>query len=349
MLCLAITSGAGAASGAPTTPSTVIEPGVPFCDRTNSGSAPARACASQSISGRTTSNCYAGIGIDYPCANLFYLSADGVDASSPNNAFDEWQFRANFGGSSLKGNRQTVDISATFTAPSHPANTGTGYGALAAEMFTNSGDGGSAPTIVNGRGSFFGSNPVVVANAGARNLFGIVAEEANVNCNGCSSAIRFGVSAVNGGTSQAAIPGNDAAFHVGSSVSRGGSWRQALNLSHVNGMPPLDADGCVICTDSNHDAIATGFDLSAYTITGNLLKGANGFAVTGGGVLRKAATTFAGLGAIDPSPAVGDELVITDASDCTANTAVTAGGGTRHSCPVIYTGGATPWIAIVTH
>ena len=63
--------------------------------------------------------------------------------------------------------------------------------------------------------------------------------------------------------------------------------------------------------------------------------------------LRRTSLLFANLGTVDASPQVGDTLVISDASACTANTAVTAGGGTLHSCPVIYNGAS--WIAIVTH
>lgn len=66
-------------------------------------------------------------------------------------------------------------------------------------------------------------------------------------------------------------------------------------------------------------------------------------------IVRPAQTTFANLRRIDPSPAVGDYLVISDAAACSANGAVTAGGGTGHACAVIYNGAADPWIALVSH
>jgi hypothetical protein len=65
------------------------------------------------------------------------------------------------------------------------------------------------------------------------------------------------------------------------------------------------------------------------------------------GYLRTGLVAYASLGTTDPTPQVGDRLAISDASACTANTAVTAGGGSAHSCPVIYNGAA--WIAEVTH
>ena len=62
--------------------------------------------------------------------------------------------------------------------------------------------------------------------------------------------------------------------------------------------------------------------------------------------LRSATTTYANLSNADPSPTIGDQLVISDASACTINTAVTSGGGTAHACPVVYTGS---WVALVSH
>jgi len=69
--------------------------------------------------------------------------------------------------------------------------------------------------------------------------------------------------------------------------------------------------------------------------------------LTAYGFVREGQTTFANLSTIDPTPQVGDHLVITDASACTANTAVTAGGGSAHSCAVVYNG--ANWVALVTH
>lgn len=69
--------------------------------------------------------------------------------------------------------------------------------------------------------------------------------------------------------------------------------------------------------------------------------------ITADGFLRPGQVLFANLATADPSAAVGDMLNITDASACTANTAVSAGGGSAHSCPTVYNG--VNWIALVTH
>ena len=239
----------------------------------------------QSISGASSVNCTTTSLFVFPCANLFYISSEGVDASSPNNVFNEWQYVANFGGSTLKGGRQLFNVIGTFTGASNAGNTNPSYVAFVSEMATNSSDGGTAPTIANGRGSFFGSNPITVADSGAQNLFGLTAEEVNALCFNCSTAIRWGLSSVGGGNTQAAV--NDAALHVGA-IQSGSSWHQALNLSNDNGVAPLDTAGCVICTDATANTIATGIDLSTYTISGNFLKGPNGFMVSGAGLVTTA-------------------------------------------------------------
>ena len=63
--------------------------------------------------------------------------------------------------------------------------------------------------------------------------------------------------------------------------------------------------------------------------------------------IRPSQTRYANLPAFDPNPAVGDYLVIVDASACSVGSAVTAGGGSGHACPAIYDG--TAWVAAVSH
>jgi len=57
-------------------------------------------------------------------------------------------------------------------------------------------------------------------------------------------------------------------------------------------------------------------------------------------IYRTTPTTVSGLSTADASPAVGDRAVVTDATACTFNSAVTGGGSTK--CPVVYTGS---WVA----
>ena len=55
---------------------------------------------------------------------------------------------------------------------------------------------------------------------------------------------------------------------------------------------------------------------------------------------RTTPTTVAGLATTDASPAMGDRAVVTDATSCAFNSAVSGGGSTK--CPVVYTGS---WVA----
>lgn len=238
----------------------------------------------QTVTGTTAGDCTAYTGVNYPCVNKFEVAADDADASGGTGALDYWQFVANLGGANLKGYRQAFDIIANFSGPSSTGNASKGYVAMAAHMVANTDDGGTAPTLADGKGAFFGINPVVIGNDNARNLQGLVGSEIDVHCrDGCTTAIRFGESIANLGNRQASTL-YDSAINVGSGLL-GGEWKNALILSNINGAKPLDAAGCVICTDGTANTIGKGIDLSAYTITGDFLK-ANGFSVNGSGFIN---------------------------------------------------------------
>lgn len=86
----------------------------------------------------------------------------------------------------------------------------------------------------------------------------------------------------------------------------------------------------------------------ALDATGNLnLSPPAGGLLRAFGVTRILSVVYANLSTVDGTPLPGDMLVVSDASACTVNTAVVAGGGTTHSCSVVYNGAG--WIALVTH
>ena len=121
-----------------------------------------------------------------------------------------------------------------------------------------------------------------------------------------------------------------------------------IQIDANDGGFPITSAGSVVKAFGG--AVTNGIDLSGLTISGYLIKGpgiVQGYSLQATTFVRPGQTTYAGLSTADASPAVGDRLVITDASACTVNTAVTAGGGSTHSCPVVYTGAS--WIAEVTH
>jgi len=63
--------------------------------------------------------------------------------------------------------------------------------------------------------------------------------------------------------------------------------------------------------------------------------------------MRPGSTTYDAISKADPAPLVGDQLVISDAAACAANTPITAGGGTAHACLAAYNGDG--WIAVISH
>lgn len=107
---------------------------------------------------------------------------------------------------------------------------------------------------------------------------------------GASAAWHIGVGAVDTGTGHGTLL--DAAYEIGGAA---GSWANALLLNSGHGEPALESSGCVICTDGTSETIATGMDLSAYSISGNFLKGPGGdFVVTGAGAVTAASINFGG-------------------------------------------------------
>lgn len=173
----------------------------------------------------------------------------------------------------------------------------------------------------------------------------------------CSSALAIGANAVGGGIGwQGGIN-----FQSGSIVS--GAYGYAAiqlpvnyNIGWYNSSGQLTGliDGTTT-TASNGERIvfsdAYGMAIQNYlgTNIANLSEGGTWTAnvVAANNFTRPGHSTYAALATTDPSPAVGDMLTITDASACTANTQVSAGGGTTHSCATVYNG--VGWIALVTH
>jgi len=230
--------------------------------------------ASFSASGTAGTTCGGGGTFNFPCLQNQNISADTVDAST-GGALDGWQFTHNFGGSTVKGARQSVDIISTFTAATSASNANRNYVPFATYMQINSGDGGTAGTPL---GNFFGANHVVRGTA--TNLNSVVGLENDINVSG-TMKYRFGFSSVSFPGSEATI--GDAAYELHASSGTGSTnWVNALYLSNVGGIAPLATGGCVVCTDGSANTIAQGIDLHTYTVTGYFLRSAN-FSVDGSG------------------------------------------------------------------
>lgn len=119
-------------------------------------------------------------------------------------------------------------------------------------------------------GGCYGANPQGILT-GNSTLNATNGEVAGSECDaridsGSSAAWRFGCAAVSTGPVQGALL--DAAYEVGSSSA---GWGNAILLNSGHGQGPLATTGCVICTDGAANTIATGLDLSSYTLTGKFL------------------------------------------------------------------------------
>ncbi len=69
------------------------------------------------------------------------IGMDNVNAASPSNALDNWQFNASTGGPNQQGARQMLDAILNFNASTSASNTNRNYVPLVAQMNVNSDDG----------------------------------------------------------------------------------------------------------------------------------------------------------------------------------------------------------------
>lgn len=237
----------------------------------------------QQLSGTTTSNCITGLSFQFPCANLFAITTDAVDASST-NALDGWQFAYNVGGpgaSNIKGARQALDVNLNFQNATSASNTNRNYVAGVFQTNVFGGDGGTN-TGAGAKGAFFGANAVIRGLAGATNLVGITGFEIDVQNAGTTQS-RIGLNIVSFPSAQATNLTQDAAIEIYGAAGTGAvSWHNGIMFSNLGGFASVDSTGCLICTDGTANTVSKGIDFSAYTITSYSFK-ANNFFVTGGG------------------------------------------------------------------
>lgn len=243
----------------------------------------------QSISGATSVNCVAGSN-QFPCVNLFAITADNANAATPSNALDGWQFNHTFGGANLQGARQALDVIANFNAASSASNPNRFYVAGVFETNASSGDGGSAATSpATAKGAVFGSNSVVRTTAAATNLSQVTATEFDVAHAGTAAAV-LGISVVRFPGNQASwTPAGmpvvaDAAIGIGAATAPGATnWANGILFNSFGGIAPVGG-GCLICTDGVAATVGSGIDISAYTTTGPAFKSKN-FQIDGSGNL----------------------------------------------------------------
>jgi hypothetical protein len=143
---------------------------------------------------------------------------------------------------------------------------------------------GGTNTGAGASGTIYGSNPIVSALAGATDYYNMTGEEVDRQIfSGASTKYSFGLSVANAQVGFGAVL--DAAIEIGSSNITG-SFGNGVLFTAWRGAGALSTTGCAICTDGVSETVATGIDLSPWTITGNFLKGPGSkFSVNGAGTL----------------------------------------------------------------
>lgn len=221
-----------------------------------------------------------------PCAGLsqasfLYNSICATDALNVTSGSPPYTYGFNVGlltgGTNSQGTKVAFGATINHNVASTPS---AGRDHIAGQFIAaaSAGDGGTN-TSSGAAGTNYSVGLVSQLNSGATNLFVTSAGEADCFINtGASAANRWCWSIVDGGNLQGAQ--SDAAVEIGSAGGPG--FKTALYLDKTHGSNPLSTTGCVICTDGNAATITTGIDLSAYTISGNFLKGPGGFVVDGG-------------------------------------------------------------------
>lgn len=212
--------------------------------------------------------------------NTLTFSGEALDASA-NGSLDKWAFYDTYGGANLQGARQSLFVQSIFNGPSNIANTNRNYVAAVFRQEIFVGDNGT-DTGSGARGAVFAVNPICEAHSNVTNLGALICGEVDVvSVSGATMKRRRGWSVVSQGIATGVL--EDSAYQIGVQTGMSGFGTGFL-FSHANGAAPLQTAGCAICTDGTADTIATGLDLSPYTISGNFLNGPGGiFGVTGAG------------------------------------------------------------------
>jgi hypothetical protein len=223
-----------------------------------------------------------------------------INITSDNTASGEALFHEallvqhNFGGASMIGGVNALEVHANLTSPTSSRNHNNNYVGVFARASAHSGDGGIGTARASAKGAVFGAGFMGTALNGATNLLNLVGAELDVEAQaGSSGWLKEGLSLVSGATptgDTVAFTHNPALTIASEGIPNIG-WDTAISLNDFHSgthVSPLWRTGCVLCVQSETAApgewaLGTGIDLSLFNITGNLLKGYNNVAITGAG------------------------------------------------------------------
>jgi hypothetical protein len=252
---------------------------------------PAASITQGLIVNQTGNNTSSTAGVSNNCAgqgqpgysyNSICTLLDGLNVTAGNPPYTYgFSVGMTSGGTNSQGTKIALSAEITHTIASAPSAVRDNI-AMTPWCLSSASEGGTN-TGAGAAGDCFGINPLAHLLSGATNYFDMSAGEADCQIeSGASARYGFCWSIVAGGSGSppASLYG---AVEIGSATGTA-QFKTALLLDNVHGFAPLGTTGCVICTDGSTDTIATGIDLSAYTISGNFLNSV-GFAVTGAGAV----------------------------------------------------------------
>jgi hypothetical protein len=195
-------------------------------------------------------------GVSNTGVNLSLLNVEGDTATVTGLSFlNILTVQSTFGGSSVQGGRQGVQVGINQTAPTANANANRNYVGGYFAATSSSGDGGRGLLSGNGggpinagqaAGGYFGINPVCILKPGAVNTLNCSGGEVNVAVQAGASAFyksglqisKLGSDAVQGSSVDAAISLSD----------QGGAkpWRDGILFGTQNGQFPIAGDGYLL-------------------------------------------------------------------------------------------------------
>ncbi|WP_068090884.1 tail fiber domain-containing protein [Novosphingobium rosa] len=196
--------------------------------------------------------------------------------------------------------------------------------------------GGTALTMADSKGQFFGFGSLAVAYPGATNLRNLTAAEINVQASaGATVAYKSGLQVVGMPDDKAQGTVYDAAISLSNQAGAVGFGVGLLVSSNANGQQSVSTGGTLIAA-LDFPSCATGLNFNGVTFSQNAFL-SNGFAVDGSGgmtvgnIIQPAAGALIRLGASGTASSVGLQFKSSGATAGLYDSAITGfgGGGTQ--------------------
>jgi hypothetical protein len=173
-----------------------------------------------------------------------------------------------FGSSDTTGGRHGMYARLIQDAATKSTNADRNYVAIQGHTITSYGDGGTAPTSVDGKGAYFGLSSIVHAQPTAVNLLNLSGGEFNTYVEtGASVYYKSGIQIA----SLDQVQGSTYDCHVALSRISGIGAKHGILIGNMNGLHPVDTSGTLIGTTGTA-TVDKGIDLTGYTFTTAVLK-----------------------------------------------------------------------------